>query len=588
MRSHLLVFLFLGLFSIVSQATELNTLLCKELTQFPVNLSRLDMLLEAGANPNCFCEVQQRTHFVSENTITIKYFNPDIPSHLLYGYPADAFIVEKIHVNPLQLALDTENYPLLRFLIKNGIDLNYTHVSSMLPLEYVFHQNKRGLIDFLLSAGANPKIMQLGCPYDLATARYLITKGANPNTITIDCAIHEKDRVEAILALRSDAKGGSLESYSFEELVEKADILEVLLKNGFPVNKPNNHIEQKTILMTAAYAGKTEAVKLLLQHKAEIDQKDALGYTALFYAIQQTNYDIIKLLLQQGAVTNVVASNGQDSPMMLAIAANQSAIVQLLFEYDYNLSTELAEISNDPLITAFQQGDYASADILIKHGEKPEKLVKYYGGYYFYNHPEQLQQALALGMSPNISLDTTYLLIAAVQDNRSDIIDILLPHHPSHSLLDNHKHSALHYAFLKKNYPLAQVLIENGANINEVIEGQPSYLHRAIVANNLVMVHLLLKNGAVVNEDDIYENPLVTAVRKGNDEIVKTLLRHEIPVDCYAVFEAIKSEDLPILMQLVHAGASPNDCKIEGQTAIQFAKSNNRSYHIEAYLKKLK
>ena len=82
------------------------------------------------------------------------------------------------------------------------------------------------------------------------------------------------------------------------------------------------HIElpKKTPLMAAALGGQLMKVKflLLIQKKANIFQKDDHGNTAMDYAVQGGNIEIIKLFLSKGLDING-ASNGGWSPLMTSV-----------------------------------------------------------------------------------------------------------------------------------------------------------------------------------------------------------------------------------------------------------------------------
>lgn len=82
------------------------------------------------------------------------------------------------------------------------------------------------------------------------------------------------------------------------------------------------HIElpRMTALMKAALRGQLTKVRLLLmaQNKASIFQKDDHGNTAMHYAVQGGNIEIIKLFLKKGLEINETGGGGW-SPLMTAV-----------------------------------------------------------------------------------------------------------------------------------------------------------------------------------------------------------------------------------------------------------------------------
>ncbi len=61
--------------------------------------------------------------------------------------------------------------------------------------------------------------------------------------------------------------------------------------------------------MTAARAGNVEAVKLLLDHGAEVNAKESWrGQTALMWATAENHPAVVQVLVDHGADVNVVSS----------------------------------------------------------------------------------------------------------------------------------------------------------------------------------------------------------------------------------------------------------------------------------------
>ena len=53
-----------------------------------------------------------------------------------------------------------------------------------------------------------------------------------------------------------------------------------------------------------------EIINLLIKYKANVNQTDKNGRTALFYAFSSGNDDIVSLLIQAGADTNIKDKDG--------------------------------------------------------------------------------------------------------------------------------------------------------------------------------------------------------------------------------------------------------------------------------------
>lgn len=143
-------------------------------------------------------------------------------------------------------------------------------------------ENPEGVDDQLFRAVSNKKY------YDVSS---LLSEGANP------------------LGIISQQGHTTLAAAAIRNCI---DIAQMLIEHSTKFcDDPKTFIDQAdeegtTPLMYAAYGGHNSFVKLLLQHKASIDQKNAFGATALEVALRSDAYwprkkDVIYLLLLNGA-----------------------------------------------------------------------------------------------------------------------------------------------------------------------------------------------------------------------------------------------------------------------------------------------
>src|SRR6202034_3923245 len=89
-----------------------------------------------------------------------------------------------------------------------------------------------------------------------------------------------------------------------------APMIEKVLKAGADPNALGP--EGETPLMLAARTGNIDAMRVLLDHHADVNAKDTLrGTTALMWATDQSHPEAVKLLIEHGA--NVSAQTEKDS-----------------------------------------------------------------------------------------------------------------------------------------------------------------------------------------------------------------------------------------------------------------------------------
>jgi len=138
---------------------------------------------------------------------------------------------------------------------------------------------------------------------NVARVELLLKQGANPN------ARDERGEPALIFALHSDHP-------------EAAALLA-----GWPgVDLEEENPQGQTALMVAAYQGRLDLVKKLVESGAEVSHK---GWTALHFAASSGQIEVVRYLLDQSAYLDAESPNGT-TPIMMAARRGDRAICQLL------------------------------------------------------------------------------------------------------------------------------------------------------------------------------------------------------------------------------------------------------------------
>lgn len=82
------------------------------------------------------------------------------------------------------------------------------------------------------------------------------------------------------------------------------------------------------LLHTAARKGNSEIMQLLLDHNADINERNAQGLTALHLALEYRQEEIVMLLLRNGVDVNAADSEGRTA-LSMAVFSNCEAYVRL-------------------------------------------------------------------------------------------------------------------------------------------------------------------------------------------------------------------------------------------------------------------
>jgi ankyrin repeat protein len=109
------------------------------------------------------------------------------------------------------------------------------------------------------------------------------------------------------------------------------DTAEYLIKAGASVNSPARNGLKAAPIHSAASAGHTRIVKLLLDHGADANIREQAGYTALHAAAQNGDIETIRTLLFGGADLTLKSDDGKTA-MDIAMDAGHEKATLLLGE----------------------------------------------------------------------------------------------------------------------------------------------------------------------------------------------------------------------------------------------------------------
>lgn len=156
------------------------------------------------------------------------------------------------------------------------------------------------------------------------------------------------------------------------QLGNAEQLKEILVAHPELANMENS--EGLTPLGYAAHFGQKDAVQILLEHGADIDavSHSKISYipsnTALHAAIAgERSIEVIRLLLNSDAQTNILDSDGATSLHSAAFHIDNVEIIRLLIEHgaDIHAKTEGGESA---LAIAMKQGNHNVAEFLREKG----------------------------------------------------------------------------------------------------------------------------------------------------------------------------------------------------------------------------
>jgi len=214
----------------------------------------------------------------------------------------------------------------------------------------------------------------------------------------------------------------------------------------------------------------------------------------LYLAALQGNIMKAELILKEGAGVNKLAGY-RGTALHAAVSMNHFNMVELLL----NNGADINAIANDrtPLVIAARKNNFKMVRFLIEKGAE-------------------------LNVSRDTEGTAIH---AAISRNNLTIGEFLVEKGADISIRAGDLGNFLYDAVTMRNLEMVEFLLERGADINAAAEGLGTPLNRAITVGNLRMVEFLLERGADVNAAARGRStPLQIARSQENKQIVELLL----------------------------------------------------------------
>ena len=221
---------------------------------------------------------------------------------------------------------------------------------------------------------------------------------------------------------------------------------------------------------------------------------------ALFLAIENGHIDAVKLLIEHGADLTIRDKNG-DTYLHCAAEYGQDDIIELLLDSGMNINVTTAGLQQNALIYAIR-GVYRPRYI------PPVRTVNL---------------LLDYGIDMYCKESTLSPLEKAIMCSNIDAIKALISR--GYDLNRAHSGGKLPINWVSEIH-IAKLLIEHGCNINKLNSDGMTPLHRAVMIGAYDMVRYLIELGADIGNINITLTELAIQ-REYNDEIIELIRGYE-------------------------------------------------------------
>jgi len=357
-------------------------------------------------------------------------------------------------------------------------------------------------------------------------------------------------------------------------------------------------------LANAIKAGDRATALTLAQDRDLVNTRAADGTTALHWAVEADDLEIVQRLLRAGA--NAEAANRYGvTPLALAATNGSAGVAEALLKAGADANASLPE-GQTVLMTAARTGNADAIGVLLRSGAAVNAKENWLGETALMwaaveNHPAAVRRLVAGGADinarsalqtyPPMNYPATGLvrmamprggwtaLMYAARQGSLDAARALADAGADVNLTDPDRTTALLLALVNSHFDVAAMLVEHGANPNLADVTGKAALYAAVDArneerlfsrpiakrsntiNSLQFIMLLLDRGA--NPNARLSRPLLQRAHNAGDA---TLGAGSTPF-----MRAAKAGDVVAMRLLIERGADPTLVQTNGTTALMIS-----------------
>ncbi|XP_076016012.1 uncharacterized protein ankdd1b [Genypterus blacodes] len=376
----------------------------------------------------------------------------------------------------------------------------------------------------------------------------------------------------------------------------KTNDIETMRTVGRGVSANAKNVQNRTALHYAAAGANVEAVKLLLQRRAQVDQKDKFGVLPIHLAAWFGSLEIVKLLVGAGAEQKSVNDEGLNimhcaamnnhsdileyivndlqmkeldkvdksghRPFALAAENGSNDMLDLLMRPEYDMGTMAPDKSGDtPLHLAAKNGHEDTINLLLQSFDTRDD-VNMAGETALYKaadcaFEECVQIMLERGCDPNVlTANKCSALHPVAERGDTSLVKLLLEYRAQKEFQNERLETPLHLAVRNSHIPVIHCLVEAGCNVNVTDQRSQTAMHMAAELSKVDVVEMLLKAEVDLTIQDKQGKTALAVAARANEAIVVDMI---IKAERYFIWkksnhelnESLQSE-FPLTFKLDH------------------------------------
>lgn len=279
-------------------------------------------------------------------------------------------------------------------------------------------------------------------------------------------------------------------------------------------------------LVDAAMQGNKDAVRLLLKQGADVNSAQGDGMTALHWAVQKGDVELVQTLLYAGANLRAATRIGGYTPLLIAGKSGNAAMVEMLVGAGADPNATTANGAT-PLMLAAQAGNAAAVKALVERGANVNAKEKVKGETALtfaaaYGRADVIRVLTAHGADPKVT--TNVMDMAEYNKEEQERLQQFQQQQAAQAGRGGAEPARGGRGF----NPNAKPGIDRQYNFTELVGywGGMAPMHLAARQGELDAVKALIEAGADVNQRAVGDKstPMLVATINGRFDLAKYLL----------------------------------------------------------------
>lgn len=253
---------------------------------------------------------------------------------------------------PLFWACEKDNFEIAKMLIEHGA-IKSINESLQSPILSSYEQGDKKIFVYLLKNGAdlNQKIygmkgsiIHLAClEDDLKMVKFLVQHGyevdnraeSNETPLMIACCEKNIEIAKYLLSAGASLEkvdNNGMNAFFYAIQTGSIKMIDLMLANGGNINSKKFH-DGRTLLIHSILINNNKVTKYLISKGADVNMPDYNNTTPLFFACYMNNFEIVKLLIDNGAKESInKCDNNKNTAIKIAYEFGYEKIVNYLIK----------------------------------------------------------------------------------------------------------------------------------------------------------------------------------------------------------------------------------------------------------------